>query len=61
MNNLVNALQIGTSYKTTGYSYCVDDNTYIPYTYHVQAWACPMRSRLPAPVIGEIWAEIFGG
>ena len=61
MNNHTNALQIGDVFACTGYSYCADDNTYTPYTYQQQAWACPMRSWLPQPPEpADLFAEMFG-
>lgn len=43
MNNLANAASIGSWYDKTGYYNCVDDNTFIPYTYQQQALACELQ------------------
>lgn len=61
MNHLINALQIGDPITLTGYTYCSDDNTHTPYSYTRNAWACAMRSKLPAPPEpADLFAAMFG-
>jgi len=61
MNITTNALQIGDTLQQTGLSYCEADNSYVPYTYTVRAWACAMRSRLPQPPEpADLLAAMFG-
>ena len=39
-----NAEQCGTWFEKTGYQYCEDDNSHIPYVYNEQAWACRLQN-----------------
>ena len=60
MNITTNALRIGDEIQQTSLSYCEADNTYTPHSYTVQAWACPMRSRLPQPPEpADLFAAMF--
>ncbi|QBP06113.1 hypothetical protein [Synechococcus phage S-B68] len=60
--HLAFAEKIGTEIPRQGLSYCEDDNTYTPYTFHTKAWACPvaLRSELTCSVpTTDLFAELF--
>ena len=64
MTHLANAQKIGTEIPRQGLSYCEEDNTYIPYTFTVKAWACPITLSSPftcaRPLTAEeLFAELF--
>ena len=40
MDHLNYASKHGDMIPRQGLAYCEDDNTFQPYTYHVNAWAC---------------------
>jgi len=63
MTHLAYAEKIGTEIPREGLSYCSDDNTYMPYTYTMKAWACPAALRTEvscALPITDLFAEMFG-
>lgn len=72
MNNLGYAEPIGTPIEKTGFSYCENDNSHIPYTYTVNALACRVQLRCELLTAEKFWEtqeltgqalfdEMFGG
>ena len=59
MNNLNNAKKIGSWVNKTGYHYCSDDNSHIPYTYAVQALACETALSCPITCDAMVNVDLF--
>jgi hypothetical protein len=59
MDNFQNAEMIGSWFNKTGYHYCADDNTYTPYTYAQQAWACETALSCPLTCAAYLNQDLF--
>jgi hypothetical protein len=64
MDHLNYASHHGDLIPRQGLAYCEDDNTFQPYTYHVNAWACMLSDAPKAnpepgnPTKYHTWEEL---